>query len=294
VQGRSERLVTRCPRLEPVRQAGTSIERAESVSAKDNLGLALVGLGAFLVWPRVLVLVMYLTMLFLYALLARWEEARCSELFGEAYRAYERRTGMFLPRPLPRLGRWPASRRARVAAVLGLYVLAVVGGVGLAYRVRDYSLSKLSALFEDDMAVLSPARLSADELRGAVGAARAEPDVRAQIGEPGPRTGKLLVYVLPETWSIADLPLNPPSAATHPGTDRGHHAPSDFDRTRYRVLFTRAQSHDPEARGPAIVTTAYGREPIIVVRVDIASGKVTGVDTPPPHVRWGDISTPLF
>jgi hypothetical protein len=72
------------------------------------------------------------------------------------------------------------------------------------------------------MAVLSPARLSADELRGAVGVARAEPDVRAQIAEPGPRAGKLLVYVLPETWSIAELPLDPPSAATHPGTDRGH------------------------------------------------------------------------
>jgi protein-S-isoprenylcysteine O-methyltransferase Ste14 len=59
------------------------------------LGLAIIGLGAFVVWPRVLVRIMYVTMLFLYGLLARREEARCLERFGGAYREYRRRTGMF-------------------------------------------------------------------------------------------------------------------------------------------------------------------------------------------------------
>jgi hypothetical protein len=31
-----------------------------------------------------------------------------------------------------------------------------------------------------------------------------------------------------------------------------------------------------------------------VVRVNTKSGEITGIDTPPAHVRWGDISTPLF
>jgi hypothetical protein len=31
-----------------------------------------------------------------------------------------------------------------------------------------------------------------------------------------------------------------------------------------------------------------------VVRVNTRSGEITGIDTPPPHVHWGDISTPLF
>jgi PcRGLX-like N-terminal RIFT barrel domain len=106
--------------------------------------------------------------------------------------------------------------------------------------------------------------------------------------------GKLLVYVLPEAWMIPDLPLDPPSARVRPATGRGHHVPFDFDRTRYRVLFTRPRSHDPDPRGEAIVKRAYGREPIVVVRVNMRSGEITGIDTPPPHVRWGDISTPLF
>jgi len=60
------------------------------------------------------------------------------------------------------------------------------------------------------------------------------------------------------------------------------------------VLFTRARSHDPAASGAEIVKKAYGREPIVVARVNTETGAITGIETPPPHVLWGDISTPLF
>jgi hypothetical protein len=143
------------------------------------------------------------------------------------------------------------------------------------------------------MAVISPARLEGEELRAAVRVATSGAQVTQRINAAG-QGAKLLVYVLPEAWMIADLPLDPPSFGVHPTTDRGHYVPVDFDRTRYRVLFTRARSHDPDARGEAIVKRAYGREPLVVVRVNTKSGEITGIDTPPAHVRWGDISTPLF
>jgi class 3 adenylate cyclase/protein-S-isoprenylcysteine O-methyltransferase Ste14 len=256
-------------------------------------GLALVGLGAFLLWPRVLVLVAYVTMLFLYGRLATSEETRCLAKFGEAYRAYQRRTGMFLPRPLPRLIPWPpADRRRGLAAVL-LWLVVVAATVAVGYQVRDYALRHLSAFYTDDMAVLSPARLPAEPLRAAVQLATSGAGVRDRVGPAG-RGAKLLVYVLPETWRIPDLPLDPPSAAAHAPTDRGHYVPVNFDPARYRVLFTRVRSHDPDASGPAIVKRAYGREPIVVVRVNTQTGAITGIETPPPHVLWGDISTPLF
>jgi class 3 adenylate cyclase/protein-S-isoprenylcysteine O-methyltransferase Ste14 len=250
------------------------------------LGLAIIGLGAFLVWPRVLVLVTYVTMLFLYERLAGWEETRCLAKFGEAYRAYQRRTGMFLPRPLPRLIPWLPAGERRVLAALVLWLVVVAASVGVGYQVRDYALRRLSAFYTDDMAVLSPARLPAEALRAAVRVATSGAAVRDRIDAAG-AGAKLLAYVLPDTWRIADLPLEP-------ATDRGHHVPIDFDPARYRVLFTRVRSHDPDARGAAIVKTAYGREPIIVVRVNTQTGVITGIETPPPHVLWGDISTPLF
>ena len=171
--------------------------------------------------------------------------------------------------------------------------MVVAASLGLGYQVRDYALRHLSTFYTEDMAVISPARLDGEELRAAVRVATSGATVRERIRAVG-QGAKLLVYVLPEAWMIADLPLDPPSSGVRPETDRGHHVPFDFDHTRYRVLFTRARSHDPDARGEAIVKRAYGREPIVAVRVDAKSGEITGIDTPPPHVRWGDISTPLF
>jgi hypothetical protein len=34
--------------------------------------------------------------------------------------------------------------------------------------------------------------------------------------------------------------------------------------------------------------------PLVVVRVNTQTGAITGIETPPPHVLWGDISTLLF
>ncbi len=59
------------------------------------LALAVLGLGTLLIWPRFLVLLSYLTMLYLYYFLARHEEAVCLERFGATYSAYQK---MFLPR----------------------------------------------------------------------------------------------------------------------------------------------------------------------------------------------------
>src|SRR5262249_56884833 len=120
-------------------------------------------------------------------------------------------------------------------------------------------------------------------LRTAGRVATSGAEVRDRIAATG-RGAKLLVYVLPEAWKIADLPLDPVSSATNNSTDRGHYVPVDFDPTRYRVLFTRARSHDPDPSGAAIVKRAYGRTPIVVVRVNTQTGAITGIEIPPPHV----------
>ena len=39
---------------------------------------------------------------------------------------------------------------------------------------------------------------------------------------------------------------------------------------------------------------AYGLDPIILAKVNIEAGQITAIETPPVHVRWGDIPTPLF
>jgi hypothetical protein len=154
------------------------------------------------------VLITYLTMLFLYDLLACWEETHCLAQYGESYRAYQAQTGRFLPlawsRRLPRLPS-PSQRRGALTA-LGVFVLLLSASVALGFTLRDYSLSSITAFYTPEATVLSPALL----------------------------------------------------------------------------------------RDKEIVKTAYGLHPIVLVQVDISALEVTGMETPPPHVVWGDIPTPLF
>ena len=136
--------------------------------------------------------------------------------FGEAYRAYQRRTGMFLPRPLPRLIPWPPAGRRRGLAALVLWFIVVAATVAVGYHVRDDALRSLSAFYTDDMAVLSPARLPAAPLRAAVHLATSGAEARERIG-PARQGGKLLVYVLPEAWEDPRPPARPPvNRGPHP------------------------------------------------------------------------------
>ena len=252
------------------------------------VGLAIVGLGTVLVWPRFLVLITYVTMLFLYDLLARLEEERCLTKFGETYRAYQTRTGMYLPRALstsiPRI--LPPSGPKRVLATIGIYIVVISATVTFAFSLRDDSLRKISSFYTDDIAVLSPATLTDEELRAAFNIAMAEDEVQNKLRTDG--AAKLIVYVVPQEWYIPDLPIE---SEYKPG---GHHVPQDFDRRYYKLLFTKPRTHTPEATARNIVKSAYGRDPIVLVKVDILSSKLIGIETPPSHVYWGDIPTPMF
>ena len=62
------------------------------------LSLAVAGWGLLTMWPRFFLLVLYVTMLFIYFLLADLEEQRMTILHPETYPAYARRKGSFLPK----------------------------------------------------------------------------------------------------------------------------------------------------------------------------------------------------
>ncbi len=260
------------------------------------LALGILGFGVLLIWPRFLVLVAFVTMLFLYLLLARWEEQRCLDDYGESYREYMRKVGFLGPGWLTAwIPAAPAWAR-RPVAVAGLYLLALVVAVTAGRGLREYSLSQVSSYYTPEAAVLSPAILDEEELRQAYELVLADDRVRADLASTEARadaTGGWLVYVVPVSWYLPDLPLDawgevPPE---HRG---GHTTPSDFERGRYKVLLTKVRTHFPASRGRDIVKTAYGREPVLRVRVDLGRREVTAIETPPASVVWGDIPTPLY
>lgn len=254
------------------------------------LAVAVMGLGVLLVWPRILVLVGYVTMLFLYYFLARHEERRCLARYGESYRGYLERTGMFFPRSwfgwvpnwLPERG-WP-----RGLTLVGLYLALVGGAVLVGFWLQSYSLGHISSFATADLAVLSPAQLPSSRLEEAVNLSLADTEVAESLAVHGYGEGeKFLAYAVPIKWRLPDLPME-----TQPRG--GHYTPRDFDPDKLKVLFTRVVLHDRGAQGLDIVKRAVKRETIVLVKLNLASGTVESREKAPATVRWGDVPTPYF
>lgn len=253
------------------------------------IGLAVTGLGVLLWWPRFLVLVMYVTMLFAYHFLARSEEQRCLVRFGDPFREYMARTGRFVPRPASWRWEWPhwlpEKGGARLLASILLYVIVVGISVAAGYALKSYSLRQIALLEEPRMVMISPALRPSSELSRAVEIALGADAVRSRLGASG-NGGGLVAEVVPMEWKLPDLPLE----AVPRG---GHVTPRDYDRNRVKILFARAKLAR-HAEGRDIARYAYGLVPLVVVRVDLAQAKVLAIENPPTHVRWGDIPTPIF
>ncbi|MCP4896625.1 MAG: isoprenylcysteine carboxylmethyltransferase family protein [bacterium] len=253
--------------------------------------LAVLGLGTVFIWPRFLVLLSFVSMLFLYYLLARWEEHLCLAKYGDSYRAYLATTGMLLPAPLGKWLREPdAEQTLRWPIVLVSYVMTIVVCTLLGFSVQTLSLRAVSSLYVGNAAVLSPAVLPIQEIETAYHLAMSHPELQNRLSDLDSDC-KLLVYVVPANWFLPDLPLHTEDEIRRIG---GGHGTQDFDHRTFKVLFTRVRIHQQDAEGPEIVRRAYGRDPILIVEVDLDFNQVLGHKEAPDHLIWGDIPTPMF
>ena len=154
------------------------------------LFLALAGLGLLIVWPRFILLIVYINMLWFYYLLARSEERRMEARYGEAYREERHRAWMFLPgepggRLQQRLFGWIRNRRARLIVI---YALSIPVVIGAAFVLRKVSLGLTAHVVLPEQKIAAVSFLSGDEgkLRDLLKSAEGSEDVQRQIkGEDG-------------------------------------------------------------------------------------------------------------
>jgi len=235
---------------------------------------------------------MFVSMLFVYYWLASKEEKECEEKFGESYLAYKSQTSMFIPGKFSLKFRvFPEARVKRFAFGLAFYLMVLSVSVGAAFGFRAYSISRLAVHYSENTATISADFLSEKEVRTILEIALADPGVQGRLHEAANgRINIYLNYIVPTEWYLPDVPLEKIPEGFH-----GHHQPEDYDRNLFKVLITKAKlSTDSVVSGSDIIKKTFGREPLLVAKVNKANGEVIGIETPPPHVRWGDIPTPLF
>jgi protein-S-isoprenylcysteine O-methyltransferase Ste14 len=154
------------------------------------LFLAVAGLGLLIVWPRFILFIVYINMLWFYYLLACSEERRMEARYGEAYREERQRTSMFLPgepggRLQQRMFGYIHNRQARLIVIYALTIPIVISA---AFVLRRISLGLTTHVVLPEQKIAAVSFLSGDEgkLRDLLKLAEGAEDVQRQIkGEDG-------------------------------------------------------------------------------------------------------------
>jgi protein-S-isoprenylcysteine O-methyltransferase Ste14 len=281
------------------------------------LALGLTGLGLAILWPRFLTIVLWTIMVGLYILLARDEERRMVNQFGDQYREYIARTGMFLPRGLEALSRRLLPRSPFFGPTLGFVVLVVVA-VGGAFALRAYTVDRLPlwssgrvtalAILPDDGAMLEHRMAEVLEL----------PEVKGRLAKtPGP----IFVYVVPRQYvmqgMIADtgpewrLYEHHQTLAMiadwifHPfrhlqGGHTMHHAGgttapgTPADGVIRRLIFLSVETPREVATPASLFAINTARVPRFLADVDVHGLALLEIKDLGPGTGWGDVPTPLF
>ena len=290
------------------------------------VALAIAAWGLAVMWPRFLTLTLFAVMLFLYYLLARDEERRMLNRFGESYRDYMERTGMFLPRAIERaLGRREQPRPpltfGKMFAFL-LVLLSVCVGSGFllrAYTVRHLPLANIAGV--DVVAITGEDLAAAEEL---LPSTLEDEGVAAKLQFARSRAGhRLLAYFIPidyvmqgmiadtgPEWKlfehhktirmITEYILHPFAHLTG-GHQRmagmTHHDPSLHNSAmmKRRIIFLDISSDRRPLSSPVDdFGINVNRSPLFFVDVHLHTGEILEVKELPAGSGWGTVPTPMF
>ncbi len=284
------------------------------------LALGVTGLGLAILWPRFLTIVLWTVMVGLYYLLARDEERRMVNQFGDQYREYLARTGMFLPRRLERAAeRLPFPGSPVLQPLLG-FVLLLVVAVGGALALRAYTISRLPLWSEGRVTAMTILPVDALMLEHRMADVLELPEVKRRLAKS---SGPVLVYFIPQQYvmqgmiadtgpqwrlyehhqtlaMIADWIFHP-FRHLQGGHMMMHHdmggasttgvAPDGMVR---RLIFLRIESPQVTTSPAALFGINATRIPMFFADVDIHNMVLLDIQSLSPGTGWGQVPTPLF
>jgi protein-S-isoprenylcysteine O-methyltransferase Ste14 len=290
------------------------------------LGLGLAALGLAIMWPRFLTLTLFAIMLFLYYLLAKDEERRMTNRFGESYIAYMSRTGMFLPRVIEKAlaGNLKTQKRLSIGKAIAILLVLLVVIVGSGFISRVYTVHHLPLEQVNHVDVITITRedlIAAKELLPSV---LKDSLIASRLQSVENRKGhRLLAYFIPidyvmqgmiantgEEWKlfeqhktigmITEYILHPfghlTSGHTHRTTMEGHHSGMHNSPTmKRRIIFIEVSGNDGKITSPFddfnINST---RKPLFFVDAHLHTGEILQVQDTPAGSGWGTVPTPMF
>lgn len=285
------------------------------------LCLGVAGLGLLTIWPRLLLLGIWTTMLFLYAGLARFEESRMEDRFGEDYSRFAETRSAFLPgspvrhvfektvgRLQPGWMRWTAA-----------YLLCLTLAFSVGFILRVYTRANTAILFQPqhEMVIVSAWPQPQEWMGKMLQAALTDERVRQKLDE-SQDANPLVVAILPARYRMTSMFYKATAEQTGPSfslTWLGRTAASflvpitgvtrsaefmgvDPDSTDepVQLVFSRAEKAYKEDLALEEALDASVRvKPLVVVDIVPSTGEIIDVLVPLPQNRWGpNVVMPLL
>jgi protein-S-isoprenylcysteine O-methyltransferase Ste14 len=274
------------------------------------LSLAVSGIGLAILWPRFLVVVLWIGMLFVYYLLAKDEERRMLKQFPESYHEYMERSGMFLPRRLEQsLGLSSMSGRITFFVLLSSFV------IGGAFLLRNYTIRHLLLWSESNVAVLPIMPQDGSMLEHRMADILNLEDVKSRLhsgksylayfmpvnyvmqGLIGDTGGDWQLYKQHHTTSmITDFILHPSGHLSGHHSMHGDASHSDHSMettTVRRLIFVSVSGATTGTKFDPFAVNAI-RTPEFMIDVDVHTLQVVSAKSLPVETAWARVPTPTF
>lgn len=248
------------------------------------------GLGLLIMWPRFINLFLYVTMFFIYYLLARAEEKECADKFGQTYIDYMSKTTMFFPIQssfIKNLSARPKSKGKKILRFISLYILVCTITLGAAKGLTAYSINNLYGIYTQDSATVSLCEIEADKMKEILKIAASDETLKTILDMAEGK--KFINYILPQEWYAAEIPMNGIRYRA------GHLSPANYDKSKYKVIFTIAQiRRDMEVTEKQILTNVLERKPLAEVWVDIERQTVERILNIPTDYKYRGIPVAIY
>ena len=178
------------------------------------LFLAISGLGLLLFWPRFIILILYISMLFVYYILAKNEEDRMLKQHGDSYAAYMQRTAMFVPgEPGKKISRvflgWIKSPKWALAAGYGFILFFALL---VAFGLHQYTMSQISTIYlpEKQITAVSILPRSDQAIKDTLDAAYEDSIITSILSKYRQEGHKgFLVHLMPAQYMMQGLFVTP-------------------------------------------------------------------------------------
>jgi protein-S-isoprenylcysteine O-methyltransferase Ste14 len=290
------------------------------------LGLGLTALGLAIMWPRFLTLALFAIMLFLYYLLAKDEERRMVNRFGEEYVRYMNRTGMFLPHFIGKgLKGDQKLRSLSFGKACFIFLLLVVVVVGTGFIARDYTVNHLPLEQVDHVDVITITKEDLTAAAQLLPSMLQQPAVASKLKTIDNSEGhRLLTYFIPidyvmqgmiantgGEWKlfeqhktigmITEYILHPFAHLTeghihhHPGMQAHNPSMHDSPAMKRRIIFIEVSDGSKELKSAFDdFDINISRKPLFFVDVHLHTEEILQIRDTPGGSGWGTVPTPTF